>query len=545
MPASEGQKKRISCQHLTRPWHSLGVDAKQLDALLSESKWLHGLVRRLVSPDQADDVVQEAMLSTLRNPPPESRPLRPWLARVARNVVRMDHRGHQRRVQREHSYASLTTDETGAPSEVLDRFSAQRMLAEHLAELPEPYRSTLLRRYFDDKTSSEIAADEGISSATVRGRIKRGIELLRKRLEDDQGPRWRALLVPMVPATGIPASTSSGGPVGAGATKGFNIMKVAKVLAVLLPIVGLSLATWALWPAAAASAPSEHELPALAQAQPAGQTDTNAAESPPVRANATPARPERVQRLLAALERAYPAEAPVAGLARAKASDSASRELAEVKFAVYVSRQVKASRPLLDECYENARATSPELAGTLVIALSVIADEDIGAVVAECQVVEAKSTIADRGFYECVTETLYALELESPGSDISGRTGLQTAAMSFGVPSPGLMSNRAVEASDLRGENTTAKKSENRKDGAALSAALEAAALAAPSAAKDSAMESDEDTKSEKWVYGLVDPNDPDSGVCDEVTCLIHPDYTCCEELIRQRPEHLKHMKRN
>ena len=65
----------------------------------------------------------------------------------------------------------------------------QRTVAAVLA-LDEPYRSTVLRRFFDDLSPEEVAAREHASEATVRSRLKRGLALLRARLERE-GRDWR------------------------------------------------------------------------------------------------------------------------------------------------------------------------------------------------------------------------------------------------------------------------------------------------------------------------------------------------------------------
>src|SRR5687768_5904430 len=96
------------------------MDAKPIrwraEELLAQADWLGALARRLVTdPSGADDVVQETWVSALRNPPERERALRPWLAKVARNIARMQHRGEASRRRRESAQAPMP--EVAAPDE--------------------------------------------------------------------------------------------------------------------------------------------------------------------------------------------------------------------------------------------------------------------------------------------------------------------------------------------------------------------------------------------------------------------------------------------
>jgi DNA-directed RNA polymerase specialized sigma24 family protein len=64
---------------------------QSLEALLDDSAWLDSLARSLVLDEsRADDVVQDAWLSTVRRPPPLL--TRAWLAGVVRNLARLTYR---------------------------------------------------------------------------------------------------------------------------------------------------------------------------------------------------------------------------------------------------------------------------------------------------------------------------------------------------------------------------------------------------------------------------------------------------------------------
>ena len=92
--------------------------------------------------------------------------------------------------------------------------------------LPEPYRSTLLLRYFDGWSPAKIAKEKGLSPATVRSHVARGLERLRARLDDrHDGDRdaWCLALVPLAfPKVG-------GALLGAALAKGSMAMNATKI----------------------------------------------------------------------------------------------------------------------------------------------------------------------------------------------------------------------------------------------------------------------------------------------------------------------------
>jgi len=191
--------------------------AVPLDALLAESAWLRRLATSLVrDPAAAEDLVQETWLAALKNPPDADRPLRPWLRTVLENFVRMRARAEQSRTSRERREAR--EEATQSEIELVDRVEEQRFLAREVLKLEEPFRSTLVLRYYEGLSSIQIAERVGSNDNTVRWRLKRGLELLRERLDRRHGgdrAAWLALLTPLTPrdlapVAATPASTGSG-----------------------------------------------------------------------------------------------------------------------------------------------------------------------------------------------------------------------------------------------------------------------------------------------------------------------------------------------
>jgi RNA polymerase sigma factor (sigma-70 family) len=156
--------------------------------------WMRRLSRALVAdPSTADDVVQDAWakLAGRRSPLGAG-----YLAAVVRSLAWSRHRGEARRRRREAEVAR--PEALPSADEVGERVEIARRVAEALAELAEPYRRTLVLRYYDDLSSAEIARREGIPAATVRSRLKRGLEELRSRLDERPGGReaWVGALLP-------------------------------------------------------------------------------------------------------------------------------------------------------------------------------------------------------------------------------------------------------------------------------------------------------------------------------------------------------------
>jgi protocatechuate 3,4-dioxygenase beta subunit len=74
--------------------------------------------------------------------------------------------------------------------------------------LHEPYRTTVVLRFYEDLEPAEIARRLGINGATVRTRLKRGLDMLRARLDRDAGDRraWCLALLPVLVPHGKPVT---------------------------------------------------------------------------------------------------------------------------------------------------------------------------------------------------------------------------------------------------------------------------------------------------------------------------------------------------
>lgn len=165
------------------------------EELLEHADWVGALARSLARDDAgAEDLAQATLGAALARPPVADRPLRPWLRRVATNLLRRERRSDVRRRARE--IDSARSESAAGPDELLARLEEQQRLARHVARLPEPHRETILRHYWSGESCAEIARAMGLGEAGVRSRLSRARALLRERLEDDVGRRRaRALLL--------------------------------------------------------------------------------------------------------------------------------------------------------------------------------------------------------------------------------------------------------------------------------------------------------------------------------------------------------------
>ncbi len=168
------------------------------ELLLGQQDLVRRLARSLVfAQDHVDDVVQEAWLAAMRHPPREPAALRTWFGRVIENLARKHARAAVRRHRRER--AAAAPEALPAVAEVLQREQQRKQVVDAVVGLPEPYRGVVLARFFEELAPSEIARRRQIPAATVRSQLKRGLDMLRSKLDATYGDRrtWCLLLLPL------------------------------------------------------------------------------------------------------------------------------------------------------------------------------------------------------------------------------------------------------------------------------------------------------------------------------------------------------------
>jgi len=175
-------------------------DTVELECLAAQGRWVRRLALDLArNVHDAEDIAQETWLAALRRGPIEEGALASWCSGVVRNLVRFRSRTDANRAARELRTARTTIVES--PAAALERLEARELLLQAVRELHEPYRSTVLLRWFDELEPAEIARRTGVPLRTVHTRLRRAVQLLRERLDrSTQGGRatWVSAFAPLL-----------------------------------------------------------------------------------------------------------------------------------------------------------------------------------------------------------------------------------------------------------------------------------------------------------------------------------------------------------
>jgi RNA polymerase sigma-70 factor (ECF subfamily) len=149
------------------------------------AKALQGYVQRFC-PDQAsaDDIVQETFIRAWRHLPQlraDGRPIRPWLFRVARNLLTdADRAARPRPVTVPASSAEDPGDDSGL-GQVLDR----QLLCDALEHLSPAHRTVLVETFYRGGSTAAVARRLGIPGGTARSRLHYALHALREHLQDE------------------------------------------------------------------------------------------------------------------------------------------------------------------------------------------------------------------------------------------------------------------------------------------------------------------------------------------------------------------------
>ena len=136
---------------------------------------VHGILLTRVPPADAEDLVQDVFLSawqrleSLRDPAAFGG----WLTMITRNRA-TDLR------RRQVDVVELPQNLAGHDA-TAERAEAVAVL-ETIRELPDAYRETLVLRLVEGMTGPEIAERTGLTAASVRVNLHRGMKLLREKL---------------------------------------------------------------------------------------------------------------------------------------------------------------------------------------------------------------------------------------------------------------------------------------------------------------------------------------------------------------------------
>lgn len=157
-----------------------------VEALLAHRQWVRALARSLyLDRNDADDLEQETWRMALERPPRHAASLRAWFARAVRNAAVSKARQRNVRGARESEVLPRGGDPT--PEEAVAEAELLARLAQAVVRLDEPYRTAVVLRYSKGMEASEIAARLSVPVETVRTRLKRAVEQLRRSMGVDLG----------------------------------------------------------------------------------------------------------------------------------------------------------------------------------------------------------------------------------------------------------------------------------------------------------------------------------------------------------------------
>lgn len=148
------------------------------------AKALHGYVERFC-PDSAsaDDIVQETFIRAWRHLAKlsaDDRPVRPWLFRVARNLlIDADRAARSRPVGVQAQPADDARDDSGL-DQVLDR----ELVSAALRQLSPEHRTVLVATFYQGGTPATVARQLGIPHGTARSRLHYALHALREQLQE-------------------------------------------------------------------------------------------------------------------------------------------------------------------------------------------------------------------------------------------------------------------------------------------------------------------------------------------------------------------------
>jgi RNA polymerase sigma-70 factor, ECF subfamily len=160
------------------------ADAAVRQLYLLHSKALHGYVQRFC-PDRtsADDIVQETFIRAWRHLPQlsaDDRPIRPWLYRVARNLLTDADRAARSRPITAAAQPAEDARDDARLDQVLDR----QLVSDALQHLSPAHRTVLVETFYHGGTLATVASQLGIPHGTARSRLHYALHALRQQLQD-------------------------------------------------------------------------------------------------------------------------------------------------------------------------------------------------------------------------------------------------------------------------------------------------------------------------------------------------------------------------
>ncbi|MCX4246764.1 RNA polymerase sigma factor [Paraliomyxa miuraensis] len=145
---------------------------------------IHRFFRNKIVADGLEDLVQQTFAACVegRERFRSDSSFKTYLFGVAHNLLR-DHYRAQRREPEVLDFGQSSAVDMGAgPSTVVGKRREERLLLEALRAIPLDSQIVLELYYWEEMSASQTAVVLGIPEGTVRGRVRKAKELLRKEL---------------------------------------------------------------------------------------------------------------------------------------------------------------------------------------------------------------------------------------------------------------------------------------------------------------------------------------------------------------------------
>ena len=145
---------------------------------------LHGYVERFCTDRAtADDIVQETFIRAWRHLPQLSadhRPIRPWLFRVARNLlIDADRAARSRPV-----VVQALPDENARMDSGLEQVLDRELVSAALRHLSPAHRTVVVETFYNGGSLVAVANELGIPHGTARSRLHYALQALGHQLDD-------------------------------------------------------------------------------------------------------------------------------------------------------------------------------------------------------------------------------------------------------------------------------------------------------------------------------------------------------------------------
>ena len=204
---SPGKRHGIKAEHSPRPEDSIREDAELIWSALQgkESAFakllqkyrrqVYSLALRMLGQEEdAEDTAQDAFMRAFQSLEScdRSRPFLRWIYKITYNLcVDRYRRKRPFAISLDQTIGEKETqielvDGSPSPEELVGRREEQRMLTELLHSLPSRYRVVVVLRHQEDLSYEAIAEILGLPLGTVKARMHRAHNMLRKKLRHRQ-----------------------------------------------------------------------------------------------------------------------------------------------------------------------------------------------------------------------------------------------------------------------------------------------------------------------------------------------------------------------